>query len=543
VRDKISHYLQQHLTGEVMTSKDALDYFATDASILSLRPKVVVYPRNSNDVRKIARFTWQLAERGHVIPVTARGKGTDQAGAALGEGIMVVFPAHMNKILELDKEQVTIQPGILYSKLEQALHTHYRFLPPYPSSIEFSTVGGALANNASGEKTVKYGDTRKYTKSLSVVLANGELIETRRLNKRELSKKKGQTNFEGEIYRTLDGLIDDNIHVIEKMNQLTVTKNSAGFAMNKIKDSKGGFDLTPLIVGSQGTLGLITQATLDTESYNPNTTLCMAYFDDIEKAGQAVMKLKGIGPSVMEVIDEHLLDFVEHHNPSQIPEVISKPFPKVIMLVEFDDLSETAQRKNTKKAKKVFDELAYEYQVTKEEYEKDMLWRIRHFAASIVWQNVGVTKALPFIEDGVVPPEKFSQYVDRAYKLFAKYNLDVAIWGHAGDGNLHMQPFLDLSSVGDRQRVMKIADDYYAIIEELGGSSSGSHNDGRMRAPYLPDVYGKEVYDLFVKVKTIFDPYGTLNPGVKLFTDKKLIHKMIRKSYSVEHLYDHMPRT
>ena len=227
-----------------MTSKDALDYFSTDGSVFTLRPKVVVYPRNTNDIRKLARFTWQLAERGHVVPITARGKGTDQAGAAIGEGIVVVFPAHMNKILEIDREMVTVQPGIIYSKLEQALHTHYKFLPPYPSSIEYSTIGGAVANNASGEKSLKYGDTREFTKGLNVVLANGELIETRQLSKRELNKKKGLTTMEGEIYRTLDGLLEDKADVIAKMDQVNVSKNSAGYALNLIKDKKKGtFDL------------------------------------------------------------------------------------------------------------------------------------------------------------------------------------------------------------------------------------------------------------------------------------------------------------
>ena len=138
--------------GEVMTSKDALRYFSTDGSIFTKTPQVVVYPRNTSDVRKTARFTWQLAERGKVIPITARGKGTDQAGAAIGDGVVMVFPAHMNKILELDRDSVTVQPGIIYSKLEQTLHTHGRFLPPYPSSLEYSTIGGA------GTGTLDLGD-------------------------------------------------------------------------------------------------------------------------------------------------------------------------------------------------------------------------------------------------------------------------------------------------------------------------------------------------------------------------------------------------
>ena len=195
--NKVAHYLQEHLSGEVMTSADARKYFATDGSVFTITPSIVVYPRNENDIRKTARFSWQLAERGRIAPITARGSGTDQSGGALGSGIMLVFPAHMNRILELDGKSgaVTIEPGINYGKLQQALHTHNRFLPPFPSSIEFSTVGGAIANNAAGEKTIKYGSTRDYVKSLRAVVANGEIIETRRLSKRELNKKLGLATF------------------------------------------------------------------------------------------------------------------------------------------------------------------------------------------------------------------------------------------------------------------------------------------------------------------------------------------------------------
>src|SRR3954470_8281170 len=176
---KVAHYLQEHLVGEVMSSTDARRYFATDGSILQLAPALIAYPRTENDVRKTARFTWQLAERGRSIPITARGAGTDQAGAAIGQGIIMVFPAHMNRIVEFDGKSgvVTVEPGINYGKLQQTLQTHGRFLPPFPASLEYSTIGGAVANNASGENSVKYGDTRSYVRSLRVVLANGEVIE------------------------------------------------------------------------------------------------------------------------------------------------------------------------------------------------------------------------------------------------------------------------------------------------------------------------------------------------------------------------------
>lgn len=240
---KVAHYLQEHLLGEVMTSADARKYFSTDGSIFTLTPNLIVYPRNEQDVRKVARFTWQLAERGRIIPITARGAGTDQGGAALGSGVIMVFPAHMNRVVELDPKNgvVTVEPGLNYGRLQQTLHTHERFLPPYPASYEYSTLGGAVANNAGGEKTLKYGVTRDYVKALRVVLANGEVIETARLSRRDLNKKLGLSTFEGEIYRALDALLEEQADAVGR-TRLGVTKNSAGYALADIKRPDGSFE-------------------------------------------------------------------------------------------------------------------------------------------------------------------------------------------------------------------------------------------------------------------------------------------------------------
>ena len=538
---KVAHYLQQHLMGEVMTSADALKYFSTDGSVFTKKPKIVVYPRNTSDVRKTARFTWQLAEKGHVMPITARGKGTDQAGAALGDGVMMVFPAHMNKILELDKNTVTVQPGLIYAKLEQTLHTHGRFLPPYPSSAEFSTIGGAVANNAAGEKTIKYGQMREFTQNLQVVLANGELIKTGRKGKRELNKLMKGDSFEAHIYRELEQMLINNADVIER-SKLNVSKNSAGYMLSQVRKKDGSMDLTPLIVGSQGTLGIVTQATIKTEPYNPSTTLVVGFFEDIDQAQQAVTKLHETHPSALEMVDINLLEFVKKHHPEQLRGIVSEPYPEIVLLCEYDDLSERTQKSKTRKAKKILHDHAIEFRVTKDEHEKETLWKIRHSAAAVIWQVVGSAKALPIIEDGVVPRTKLKEYVARTYDIFEKYNLDVALWGHAGDANMHMQPFLDLGKTTDRQKVFKIMQDYYGMVLDLGGSTSGEHSDGRLRAPFLPKVYGENMYKLFQDVKELFDPHGTLNPGVKVDVKMADLVPMLRNEYSMEHLYDHMPR-
>ncbi len=544
--NKVAHYLQEHLVGEVMTGADARKYFATDASIFTIPPAIVVYPRNENDVRKTTRFTWQLAERGRIIPVTARGAGTDQGGAAIGPGIIMSFPAHLNRILEFDGKSgtVTIEPGINYGKLQQTLHTHNRFLPPFPASLEFSTVGGAIANNASGEKTVKYGNTRDFVKSLRVVLANGEVIETKRLTKRELSKKLGLATFEGEIYRNLDALLEDS-REITKQPGPDVTKNSAGYYLSDVRRKDGSFDLTPLIVGSQGTLGIVTEATLGTVPHNPNTTLIAAYIDDLLVAEDVVAELRKLPemPSAIEVVDSHLLDFVQSHNPNQLRGILDPPFPKLVLLIEFDSVSDRIQKRLAKKATKILSKRDVPYQVETDPHKRDELWKIRHSASAVLAHSEGTVRALPIIEDGIVPMDRFRDYIEAVYALFKRHNLQAAVWGHAGNANLHIQPFLDLGQLGDRQKIFKLLEEYYAMIIEFGGSTSGEHNDGRLRAPFLEKLYGPDTYDLFRKVKQIFDPYGTLNAGVKMNVVLEDLKPILRQDYTLDHLYQHLPRT
>lgn len=544
--NKVAHYLQKHLLGEVITNDDARKHFSTDASILTLTPSIIAYPRNENDIRKTARFTWQLAERGRIIPITARGSGSDLAGAALGQGIMLVFPAHMNRVLEFDSKSgiATVEPGLNYGKLQQTLHTHGRFLPPYPASMQYSTIGGAVGNNSAGEKSIKYGSTLNYVKSLRVVLSNGEVIETKRLSKRELSKKMGLSNFEGEVYRALDALIEENGDLIDSLN-LDVTKNSAGYGIAGVKKSDGSFDLTPLIVGSQGTLGIVSEITLMTEPHNPKTTLVAAFFDDIRDVEEVVYDLRKMGnpPSAIEIVDRNLINFINEVNPNQLKDALGKNIPKITMLIEFDDSSDRTQSKSEKKTKKILERRGIDYRVEKDEASRDALWKIRHSTSTFIGQGVGNKRAVPIIEDGIVPIEQLHNFIQGVYDLFKKNNLPVALWGHGGNANLHVQPVLDLSMLGDRQKVFRLMDDYYNMVIEMGGSTTAQHNDGRIRGPYLEKVYGPEAYELFGKIKAIFDPYGVLNPGVKLDVTTDDVKAMLRNEYSLQHLHDHMPRT
>jgi FAD/FMN-containing dehydrogenase len=542
---KVAHYLQEHLTGEVMSSTDARRYFATDASILAIAPALVAYPRNENDVRKTARFTWQLAERGRVIPITARGSGTDQAGAALGSGIMLVFPAHMNRVLELDTKAntVTVEPGINYGKLQQTLHTHGRFLPPYPASIEYSTIGGAIANNASGEKSVKYGDTRMFVRSLRVVLANGEVIETGRISKRELNKKLGLATFEGEIYRQIDTLLEDNKEVIEQLDR-AVLKNNAGYDLSGIKRKDGSFDLTPLIVGSQGTLGIVTEATLETEAHVPQATLLLVQFDSTELLQSAALELRAMSepPSALEFVNAELLQTVQTLNPNQLREVIKPPFLAATLLVELD-LVDKHQKRQLKRTQKILNKYASSVQLASDVEQQQLFWKVRQTSSSIIGNNDGNNRAIPIIGDASVPPDSLHALLEGLRLIMESQELPAAFWGHAGEAVVHVQPQLNLAQVGDRQKAFRLIDDYHKLVISLGGTISSEANDGRLRTPYLEAFYGVEAYALLQKVKLAFDPYGTLNPGVKFGSSLDDIKSIVRADFGLDHIYDHLPRS
>lgn len=532
--------LQERLHGEIEYDSHAREFFSTDGSIFKITPKIVIYPRNENDVVEILRFNNNLVAKNKALPITARGKGTDQGGAALTEGICVVFPAHMRKMITMDKETITVEPGMIYAHLETVLNSHGRFLPPYPASVDFCTIGGSLANNASGEKTLKYGSIRNYVEGLRVVLYNGDVIETYRLNKKELKQKKKQQDFEGELYRRVDDLIETNKSIIET-SRPRVSKNSAGYDLWDIKGNDGSFDLSQLFVGAQGTLGIITEATLYHVKHNKNTTLSVGYFDSVKKLQEAVVEIAPLGPSAQELVDDNVINFVMEKQPQVVKGLLPEKMPKAVLLVEFDDEKPKAQAQKAKKVQRILSKYSYEMKLSKNRLEQDMLWKIRRQAAAVIWMQKGPKKALPIIEDGVVPLDKFDEFVEQAYKLLDKYKVKDAVWGHAGNGHLHIQPFMDLSNLRDRHKIYALSDEFYKMVLKLGGSISGEHNDGIMRGAYLRQMYKPEVYGLFKEIKKLFDPHNLLNPRSKLGASKEYGQVHLRKEYSIRHLSEHMP--
>lgn len=541
---KVAHYLQEHLLGEVTDSPEVRRHFAHDASILRLAPAIVVYPRTEGDVRKAARFSWQLAKRGRAMPITARGGGSNTSGSAIGSGILLVFTAHMNKILMLDakKEFVVVEPGATYDKLEQTLYTHGLFLPPYPGSQHYASIGGGIATNAIGEKSVKYGVTGQYVQKLRVVLANGEVIETGPISKRELNRKMGLPTFEGEIYRSLDSLLEENAQLIATEKQrVRALRDTVGYNLSAIK-SKKGFDLTPLYIGSQGTLGIVTEATMEVVSHNPITSMALISLDNLDDLQTILPDILKLKPSICDMINRAAIELVLQINPNQLTDVLDRPQAAIHLFIEMDDIKEGDQKKALKKLRKLAQKANAGFHATREPDEIERYWKVRHSISTILTRPHGQQKAVPVAEDVCVPINSLVEYLKISAEIYQQNGLPTAAWGHAGDGVVRMQPMLDLGQVGDRQKMFKVSEAIYSAVKKLEGSISAAAGDGRIRAPYVPIVHSPEYFKLIQKVKSIFDPYNILNPGVKTASAEE-VRALMRGEYDLAHHHEHLPRS
>ena len=528
---KIADYLRERLTGEVSAEPAVRKRFATDGSVLQIAPQIVVYPRTTNDVRKLARFTWRLAERGQVLPMVPRGGGTDTTGAAIGSGAAVVFPAHMARILELDikSQMVRVQPGLNLATLQEAMATHGLFLPPVPSDFKASTVGGAFGCNAAGTKSIKYGTLRDWTDRLEIVLANGEIIQTGRISKHELNAKKGLQTMEGEIYRSLDNLIEDNQELIQKLDESN-TPNASGYALELVKAKDGSFDLTQLVIGSQGTLGVIVQAILKLTNRPTEVSMMAAAITGEQDLPTLTEDLLQLEPSELEFIDGGTLELIEQLGGGTPWKTVTDVKPVAMVFIEFDDRN---RARKVKKAAKLLESAGVlDARVATEWEDQESLRSIHHSVSTITNYSHQGTSALPLAPDIAVEPSKVPLLVEKVRGLLRHHHIEGGVWGHLGTGVISVRPLINLANLGQRQIVFKFISELAEAVADLGGSLTGEFGEGRMASMATGDQNGQELTDLFVKVKQIFDPYGTLNPGVKSGSDQQTLLAHLRQEYN-----------
>ena len=535
---KIAEYLQGHLLGEVSATSSIRNHFSTDASVYQQLPQVVVSPKNEGDIRKVARFVWQLAERGKILPIVGRGSGTDLTGSAIGQAITLITTPHMNQILEFDDKRggLKVEPGVNFGRLQQMLSfSHGRYIPAYPDSYEYSTLGGAVVNNSGGEQSLMYGPMSNYVTGLRVVLANGDVIETKRISKKEMSKKTGLSTFEGEIYRAIDGILTDYQEDIKSMAN---TRSNTGYNLLAVREKDGSVDLTPLIVGSKGTLGIVTHITLKTELYRPDVSHLSVMVHDRTKIEKIVSILLAVRPTTCEYYDSTMLQASKLVAPNMLGALIGESIPAGIIMCDFPGVKKREMQKILKELTKHLKDNGASAQLLPTD-DTETPRQLRRLTQMLMTRRFGSLQLVPGIDEVIVPLKKMDSFMREAEGIFEKHGIEVVINARAGQGIIHAYPFLDLSELGDRQRLMRIATEYYKLAISLGGSVAVEHGDGRARGSFARLELGDRLFEAMKKTKLAFDPFGVMNPGVKIDADAKENFALMRHEYDLPQLYNH----
>lgn len=505
--------LRPLVRGEVFCDDLHRTLYSSAACIYQIEPAAVVYPKDKQDVAAVVRYCYE-----HGVSVTPRGAGSGLAGQSIGKGIIIDLSRHMNHILKVNEDDwtVRVQPGIVLSSLNKTLKPSGKFFPPDPSSSDYCTIGGMIANNSSGAHSLKYGATKDYVGSLEVVLCDGEIVEFSSLawDSPELRVIRSRETQEGAIYTSMLGLLWRNTKLIEEHSP-KVEKNSSGYNL-KEAFANGVLDLTKVVVGSEGTLGVVTEATLKIVDLPEDSCALLLFFDDLRKIGKAVMAARGFQPAGIEVMDQTFLGAAKDLVPDL--ENIIPQDTEAVLLVEFEGEGATIEEKGIDLKARLVDEigLASGGVLARDKVKMEKLWRLRKAAVPIVMKSAGRRRPIPFIEDVVVPPQQLSDFLSGLHAILENYSIDSAAYGHAGEGNIHVRPLLDLSCQEDIDKMEAVAGEVYSLVRGLGGSPSGEHGDGLVRAPFLKDSSGP-LYELFFWTKRIFDPKMILNPGKKIW--------------------------
>jgi FAD/FMN-containing dehydrogenase/Fe-S oxidoreductase len=511
--------LRQAVEGEVLFDPLHRTLYSTAACIYEVMPLGAVVPRHEADVLAVLDYA-----RRHGIPITARGGGSGLAGQTLGRGIILDFSKHFQGVREIDPARgtVRVQPGVVQAQLNRVLRGRGLQFAPDPSSSAWCTLGGMLANNAGGSHTIRYGATRENVVSLRVALADGAVIETEPLPRAALGDAGVPVTAapgaagngraaQIRLASRLRAVLDANRAVIDRRQPRT-RRNSSGYALRELLGDP--IDLTPLLVGSEGTLGLILDATLRVVPIPKAKSTALVLFDDLQKAGAAVVAILESAPSAVELLDRTFVEVIRDADPATGASLPAGTEAILIVELDGDDPREVQSRMAALAARLTGSAgLASEVRRGVRPEDTAKIWAIRKAASPILSRREGRRRNTRFIEDAAVHPERMADFVARLRALLAKHELQAAIFGHAGDCNLHCNPMMNQKDPLELARMEAVAEEFVDLVIGLGGSLSGEHGDGRLRTPYLRRAYGP-LADTFEQVKSLFDPRGLLNPGI-----------------------------
>lgn len=538
--------LQPLLAGEVTSSREVLKQYSRDASLFTVRPQLIVYPRDASDIMQLVRY---IASHPRTrISLTARSGGTDMSGGPLNDSIIVDVSRHLNRLLTLGPGYATVQPGMPYHDFEAATLPHKLLLPSYPASREICTVGGMVANNAGGEKSLTYGKTERFVTALKVVLSDGREHSFRKLSLAELQRKLKLRTAESSIYRRVWQLVDQHRELIQRAKP-NVSKNSTGYNLWNVYDATTQkFDLTQLFVGAQGTLGIITEITFRLITPKPHTQLLTIFLNDLKPLAAIVQRTLAYQPESFESFDSHTFKLTARFLPAlvrslkaknslalawqflpEIATVLTGGTPALLLLAEFAGETPAEVRLRAEAAAAALQSFNVKTRLASPK-EARKYWIMRRESFNLLRHHLHGQRTAPFIDDVVVRPQQLPEFLPRLNEIMSQYNLTYTITGHIGDANFHIIPLMDVSRPDADDIIEELSAKVYELVFSFNGSMSGEHNDGLVRSHYLAKMYGPEVYRLFVAVKNIFDPDNIFNPGKKVgssweYAKKHLIRK------------------
>lgn len=537
--DKIKKLIKDAgFQGELDDAPETIETYSHDASLFEVKPELVVYPKDAHDIENLVKVVSDNKESMPELSITARSAGTDMAGGAINDSIIVDFRRHFTEVELVTRTSAQAQPGVLYRDFEPRTLKHGALMPSYPASRDLASIGGMVANNSGGEKSLEYGKTKDFVNELKVVFADGVERTVKPLNKEDLDKVMSQDDFEGDIYRRIYELCEQNYDQI-KAAKPNVSKNSMGYTLWEVWDRESGiFDLTKLIVGSEGTLGFVTDITFRLVPARPHSGLLVLFLHDIDDLGELIPAVLKHKPATFESFDDQTLWLSIKFMPSFLKLLGWKRFikllfslipdgwqlvrgvPKLILMVEFNGETEDEVREKIKalhrelRVKKARYEInGFEEDATEGKSEK--FWVMRRQSFNLLRSKVKDKHTAPFIDDLIVNPEHLVEFLPKLRAIIKKYKLFATIAGHMGDGNFHIIPLMKLEDKNERDTLLPAMKEVNDLVLSYKGSLSGEHNDGLVRGPWLEQQFGKEIVDLFRQVKHIMDPKDIFNPHKK----------------------------
>ncbi len=520
IAPSVLEQLSQNLAGELYYSDMMRTVYATDASVYRELPLAVAIPKNTTDLKKLIRFATKQA-----VSLIPRAAGTSLAGQVVGNGIVVDISKHFTQIVEFNEEEkwVKVQPGVIRDELNVFLKPFGLFFSPIPSTANRATIGGMVGNNASGATSIAYGTTRDHVLAVKALLSDGSEVVFEKVNQAVFDQKSALNTLEGEVYRHIQAELNDpdNQENIKKhFPKASIHRRNTGYAVDALLEteifanSANAFNFCDLLCGSEGTLAFTTEITLHLDPLQPPCDVIVAvHFADIIESLRATQLAMQHQPAQCELIDKVILDCTKENIKQRKNRWFIEGDPEGLLMVEFRGHSVVEAEAQAKQMVEAMQsaQLGYAYPIIPSE-RTNQLRALRKAGLGLLANIPGDAKAVACIEDTAVALEDLPEYIEQVDEMMQRFGQRMVVYAHAGAGELHLRPILNLKKSADVEQFYQIGEASAKLVKKYEGSLSGEHGDGRLRGAFIPLMVGEDNYQLFKRIKQTWDPQNIFNP-------------------------------